>query len=82
MDKTYEEFLADGLDLSPEPPQGALSLLDTREGDAGASAAIFTRRAGDGCVACSSLRARPPEGVEWLPVFRAEAAEGMTAALI
>lgn len=32
--------------LSPEPPEGALRLLDTREGDAGASAAIFTRRAG------------------------------------
>ena len=68
--------------LSPESPEGTLSLLDTREGDAGASAAIFTRRAGDGCVACSSLRARPPEGVEWLRVFRAEAAEDMTAALI
>lgn len=78
MDKTYEGFLDDGLDLSPEPPQGALRLLDMREGDAGASAG----RAGDGCVACSSLRARPPEGVEWLPVFRAEAAEDMTAALI
>ena len=68
--------------LSPEPPEGALRLLDTRKGDAGASAAIFTRRAGDGRVACSSLRAQPPEGVEWLPVFRAEAAEGVTAALI
>ena len=71
-----------GYTLSPEPPEGALRPLDTREGDAGASAAIFTRRAGDGCVACSSLRAQPPEGVEWLPVFRAEAAEGMTATLI
>lgn len=71
-----------GYTLSPEPPEGALRLLDMREGDAGASAAIFTRRAGDGCVACSSLRAQPPEGVEWLPVFRAEAAEDMTAALI
>lgn len=67
--------------LSPEPPEGALSLLDMREGEAGATGLIF-RRAGDGCVACSSLRAQPPEGVEWLPVFRAEAAEGMTAALI
>ena len=70
--------------LSPEPPEGALRLVDTREGDAGVSAAIFTRRAGDGCVACASLCAQPPEGVEWLPVFRAEAeaAEGLAAALI
>lgn len=29
-----------------------------------------------------SLSPGPPEGVECLPVFRAEAAEGMTAALI
>ena len=29
-----------------------------------------------------SLSPEPPEGVEWLPVFRAEAAEGLTAALI
>lgn len=29
-----------------------------------------------------TLSPEPPEGVEWLPVFRAEAAEGMTAALI
>ena len=67
--------------LSPGPPEGALRLLDTREGEAGATGLIF-RRAGEGCAACSSLRAQPPEGVEWLPVFRAEAAEGVTAALI
>ena len=29
-----------------------------------------------------TLSPEPPEGVEWLPVFRAEAAEGLAAALI
>ena len=81
MDKTYEEFLADGLALARAAGGRAEAAGHARRRCRGVGA-IFTRRAGDGCVACSSLRAQPPEGVEWLPVFRAEAAEGMTAALI
>ena len=81
MDKTYEEFLADGLALARAAGGRAESAGHAR----GRCRSIggHLHPPGGGMAAWPApLCARPPEGVEWLPVFRAEAAEDMTAALI